>query len=735
MNRARLLRNAALALILAASTTPLYAQAQDSAAEIAADDESEATGEDIVVTGAFLDTGASSATKLNIDVKDVPLSVAAYSEEFLDAIQANSVSDLYRYMTGVQRSGRSGVDIVLRGFESSNNDRNAIMTDGLPGLSGRGSPPTIGTDHIELVKGPASILYGQVQPGGFVNVITKKPQATENVIAEMTLEKGIGKYDRAIGGLFAIDATGPLSESGSVSARAVFQVGYGEGFRKLTNEQPLFVAPSVSFDLGATRVTLLGEYQRTRSQFDSFLVAPGADIANIAPIDTIYQEPDDYELGEGYTGTVLVGQDLAPDVSLNGGFRYVWNNLYVQTFEPIAFRNLTTLQRRARRQDNLRTYAFGDVNLAAKFDVFGIRVNAVLGASMGRETADLERVQFFNAPATGPNSLDISVYNPQLGLARPIGTYPLFASLANLTHRLSSSVATGAYFSGLFEFSEQIKMMAGLRYSHEHLKVREVFVPNTPSSDVKVHSVLPMIGAIYQPVPQISLYASYSTSFAPVQPTAVDINGNYSFKPTEGKAVEVGAKTELLDGRVRFTFAYFDIRKINTTNRVLGAGGTIAEQVGGERSNGFELEGDLQITDQWQVVGGVTALDPRITKSNIPNQLGATLANATRFAAQAYSRYTFDRGPLANFGFGVGLSHSGERNGLLPTLTSTNTLKLPAYTLVDTSIFYRTAALEVTAKMSNLFDERYFESVGPSGEVQLLPGQPRLFRLTARMPF
>jgi len=131
-----------------------------------------------VVQGSFLDAGADSAMKLDIPVRDTPFSVSSYTESFMKAIETTNVADMYSYMTGVKRNGNTGYDLNIRGFKTSGNDRNAIMVDGLPGLGVRfGSPPTIGVERIEVVKGPASVLYGNAQPGGFVNMTTKKPRA------------------------------------------------------------------------------------------------------------------------------------------------------------------------------------------------------------------------------------------------------------------------------------------------------------------------------------------------------------------------------------------------------------------------------------------------------------------------------------------------------------------------------------------------------------------------------
>src|SRR5690242_3774370 len=173
---------------------------------------SQPAAKEIVIQGRrFTDTGASSATKLQIPVLDTPFSVDSYNGNFLKAVETQNVSDLYRYMTGIQRAGNTGYDITFRGFKTSGNDRNAILTDGLPGLSVRfGSPPTVGTDHIELVKGATSVLYGQAQPGGFINIITKKPLFHSFNEIELLGSSGVGTYDRQLGGTASFDSTGPL---------------------------------------------------------------------------------------------------------------------------------------------------------------------------------------------------------------------------------------------------------------------------------------------------------------------------------------------------------------------------------------------------------------------------------------------------------------------------------------------------------------------------------------------
>src|SRR3984893_6016858 len=143
--------------------------------------------EELVVIGKFVGTGTKSAMKQDVRVLDTPVSVDDYSAAFMKAIETTNVANLYNYMTGVQRGGATGYDLSIRGFKTTQTDKNAILVDGLPGLAGRfGSPPTFSTDHIEVVKGPASVLYGQGQPGGFVNLVTKKPSGKAAALIDVT---------------------------------------------------------------------------------------------------------------------------------------------------------------------------------------------------------------------------------------------------------------------------------------------------------------------------------------------------------------------------------------------------------------------------------------------------------------------------------------------------------------------------------------------------------------------
>jgi iron complex outermembrane receptor protein len=729
----------------------LDANAQETVEDADDRSETERTLDTVNVIGSFIETGASSATKVDLSVLDTPFSVSAYSEGFMKAVETTSVSDLYKYMNGVQRAGNTGYDITIRGFKAGGNDRGVLLTDGLPGLTVRfGSPPTVGVDRIELVKGPTSVLYGQGQPGGFINIISKKPLDEPQYQFTLRANAGIGEDNQANGLLGSVDFTGPIGDSDRLRYRFVGEVGDGDGFRDFAFERPVYAAPSLAFDLTPdTTVLVSGEYRKVKTHYDNLLVAPNRDISQIADIDTSYQSPSDYLEEKGAVGTISLDHRFTEDWKINLAYKYVDHTDDAFGFDSVGFRNPTTLRRRARGQHNERTYSFGEANLTGEFETFGLEHKALFGASYGIETSDFARLQFYNAPATGPLSLDINIYHPvhnELALS----AYPT----GSLNRRFTERTSTGFYASDLIELTDWLKVMGGVRYAKEEQFVEERLLTGVPDQNKSDDKWLPLAGLIIQPNDDLSFYASYSTSYVPVGANSQDIFGRNPFDPTLSDSIEAGVKADLFDKKLFVTAAVFEINKQDTINTftcptTLPAGqsfpvgvttlatGTCSAPIGAEQSKGFELEFDASPLPNWQIVSGYTYTDAIVKESNDPLKVGAELQNAPKNTFNVWSRYDFVSGPLANLGIGLGYAYIGDRVGFLPTAAEpTNLLDLPSYQTVDLGLYYTVAEdLDLTFKITNLFDERYIESAGFVADIQLSPGVPRFATFTVRKTF
>lgn len=708
--------------------------------------------EEVVVKGQFISKGGASATKLQVPEKDIPQSVSAYTNSFMKAIETREVADLYRYFTGIQRAGNTGYDLTIRGFKTAGTDRNAIMSDGLPGLTVRfGSPPTIGTERIEVVKGPSSILYGQVQPGGFVNIVTKSPQAERDITLRVAAGQGMSDIGNAKSITGSIDATGSLNDSGTIMGRVIAEEGYLNGFRRATHEKPVYLAPSLTWLVDdKTRVTVKAEHRQTETSYDTYLVAPQNDVSLAASPGTRYQADGDRLREWGQTESLFVTHEFTPNLVWNFNFRNVYHRDTALGYDVVAIlANNSEVSLRARNQLNIRTYQFGDTNLTADFETGPLRHKVIAGLNLGRETLDANRRQFFNIP-TSPSAGTAPVHTGALNILNPVfnaSILPLsgYAAVnpttpANQNDRYTVSDAFGFYLSDLITVTEQWKLMAGVRYSREKSTQSELRLANVAPTSSDNDDVLPVGGVIFQPNQNTSFYASYSQSFVPAPATALDIFGRNSFDPAKANAVEAGVKSDLFDKRLALTAAVFRINRENVISTFSGGTcpisvGTCSQQIGQERSDGFEVEANVTPLPNWQTALGYSHLNAKVIKSTIVQQNGAKLTNVPDDNVHLWTRYDIESGALSGLGAGLGVAYVAKRTGLLPTATVAAVMPLPAYTVVDLGLYYTFRNYELTFKISNLFDKRYFESAGATGQIALLPGAPRAALLSLRAHF
>ncbi len=721
-------------------------EAEVAAAAARADPElTEAEKQEIVVTARFIDSGAKSATKMDLSVKDTPFSVSSYSESFLHALQVTKVDDLYKYFTGVQRSGATGTDLSIRGFRSTVIDRNAQVTDGLPGQTVRfGSTATIATDHVELVKGPASVLYGQGQPGGFINVVSKKPEGEFMAKVEAIGNVYLSSLAHDAGGLLAMDVTGPIDANDTVEYRMIAQTGRTQTFRDNSFERPLFLQPMLAWNVGpATRIVAQVEYRRVSNNNDTYLIAPNGSVDALPNFRTSYQSPQDSITERGTAVSVMVDHQFDNGIKFHVGGRSVHHRDDFAYFDPVGqvtvSGNPNRVALRARRNTNKRAYNFVDANLSVPFTVGGIANKLLIGATYGGEVADFERFQQYNIPTSGTGSFTLDLYNPVYPAGRSVYDYPdrpnTAAGLRGLNHQFSTQRSFGAYASNLFTFSEHLKAMAGVRLARETSNFVELKVAGVPNRSQAFTRVLPLGGLIYQPNRDISLYTSYSTSFVPAPPTAVDVNNDNRFVPTTANSIEAGVKADLLARRMNLTAAVFRIVKKGVISTfTIGCPqvvGTCSQQTGREQSKGAELEINYRPIDPLQIAFGYAHTIARVLESPDAVQVGKPLSNTPTDSFHAFSRLN-DLAGVKGLALGAGLVYVGPRNGLVPTSAAPFVLRLPAYTTADAAVYYDVGRFEMTLKFSNLFDARYIDAASAS-QVSVIPGAPRSMQVSARI--
>ncbi|MBL8265801.1 TonB-dependent siderophore receptor [Steroidobacter sp.] len=689
----------------------------------AAEGEGAANLEEVLVTGRFIEASGKSALKMDVEIRDVPFSLATYGESFMEAVDTPRVADLYGYMAGVQRSGGSGYDISIRGFSSVGSDRNTIMVDGLPGLSARfGSSSTTMLQSVEVVKGPASVLYGRTQPGGFVNLITKKPEATRKTAVELRTSS-YGGGGRSFGDdlsyIASVDSTGPIDSQGKFLYRAITEYESRESFRADVDQTVFAVVPSLTWNISDdTRATLMLEYRRGDGTYDQGLVAPNLDYRLIAPITTHYQEPGDTQEEEGKVASLLVRHSFNEDISLNVSVRSVRNQDHSIGLDNQAVRpNLVTLQRVERDQLNKRKYNFIDSQLTAGFATGGIEHKLLTGFTIGREETDQDRLRGFTSPI-----IDIEIYNPVYGDVPGVGPPQ--------SHTLNKSTSYGFYVTDMVTLTERWKAVAGVRHEKEDQSSEELRLVTTSAQRATYSETLPMVGLLFQPNDVWSLYTSYSTSFVPPQASARPFDPSRALQPQSAGQIEVGVKYEAADGTGSGTLAVFDIDKKDVLQAIGNTG--LFDQVGQEQSRGAEVEVNVRPTDALQLTAAYSFIESEITDDVVLNRVGSPTQNAPKHSASVLLRYQLS-GFLSNFSVSGGVVHRSERLGSLPTAATRQTLKLPAYTVADLAVYYVGDSFDASLKLANVFDEEYYQhSFVP---IRIGAGEPRQLSLMLRKRF
>ena len=720
----------------------------------------------IVITGHFIASGAKSAMKMDVSVMDTPFSVSSYSNSFVKSIETTQLTDLYNYMTGVKQSGTTAYDLTIRGFKSSGDDRNAIMEDGLPGLTSRyASPATINLDHVELVKGAMSVLYGQIQPGGFVNLITKKPQATPVTSIELRgnsyASRSRSLFDRN-GGTADLDSTGPIDANRHIMYRITGELLDSPNFRDFAVNKQQFLSPSVLIDLGSTQITGQVEYRHVKQHFDVGLVAPPNaagtiyDIDAVAPITTTYQQPTDYRVETGYAESLFLVHKLGGTWRLNASYRHVnydSEQKETSTTGIALIQNQWRVLRRFRDLKTRRRYDYADLNATGTFNTFGVNHKLLLGINFGSDMVNENRTKFFNSnvrnavtgvcPAGG-TCLDIALYNPSYTGYPAFDSVPAInATLKNqqslLTNRFVHEHNYGIYASDLATITPWLKVSLAARNYSETAEVQNDArnAPGVIDRRTVKKNFLPSAGILIEPTRHVTLYGSYSESFVPVDPGIIDVNGGHNFNPIEGKQYEVGIKTQnLLDGRLAATLAFYRIDQVGQITQVTCEFGNCGVQIGKGRSEGVEFEGNYTPFKNFQLIFGYAHINAKVLTADPDKQfqIGRRLPNVAPNAANVWSRYDWSNG----LGLGFGLTYTGDRAGLLPTsATDLKTLDLPAYVVADTAVYWVKNRYSLTLKVGNLFDKKYFASSGGGslGRLQIVPGDPRYITLAAKVKF
>ena len=688
-------------ITVGACTPPALAQQDDDSLE------------EIIVVGkqqSYFEKARKTAMKMEADDLETPFSLSVLNATMLEDLKANTLEDAYGYISGFSRSGTNANSFTIRGLSA---DLQNIQVDGLPGLVSRfGSPVTANIERVEVLKGPASVLYGWMDPGGMLNIVTKKPQAETYRSVDVTYQHFIDQNEGGLEG--SIDLTGPLNDDGTIMYRLVAGGETEDSFRNYVEEDTLYFYPSLAFQLSdKTRLDLQFEYTKEDRSGDDGLFVLNQDLSTIAPIETYYQEPGDSDNDKGYAFSLSLEHQASDNLTASFRWRSVFHEDERDLYESNAVRPDNTLRRRNRNQYNNRKYHFFDANVNYHIDG-AIEQNILAGVNGGYEYRQYDRLAFDTRGA----NVDIydPVYTGQI-LEDDPGNFRKW-NLYNV----------GAYLFDRFTINEHLTLVAGVRFDYQEGDYEYYYLDNddTGEDETNTSSTNFNGGIVYRVNDRLSLYASYAQSFNPQTVATYDQHGD-QLDPEQGEQFEAGVKLAALDGRLNLNAAWFDISKEN----VVENNGDYNELVGKITSNGIEVNLQYQATDTLQFQGGYTYVDAEVAETFNEDALNNVPAFAPAHSAFLWMRYNYPREVLGGLlGASLGVRYESDR---FTDEESSKRVLLPEYTVVDAALYYERNRMKYAVNIANLTNKVYY--TGGSNDYKIYPAEPLKISLSARIDF
>lgn len=660
----------------------------------------------IVVTGQL--AAAPVAAKADIPMLENIQPISVLPEELLRDQGVRRISEALYNVAGVSRSNNYGFfdGFNIRGFNASSG---ATYLDGLLDDTGYGTSEMTALGRVEVVKGPASGLFGQGPISGIVNLVSKRPE--NDTFLDMGIAGGSYNFKE-----LTVDANLPLNASGTLLARLTGVIRDQDFFVHASGQQRFFVAPALTWAPDAdTTLTVLGRYVDDHINPWSPTTAYGTALPNPnGPVDIklsindveypAVQDNDYWNLGyvfdHKFSDAIAVHQSLRYQ-----DFRNTWDNWLFVT-------GISSDYRRVRRAfygpyaENGHYFRV-DTNASARFDTGPLNHYVLAGLDYGRRAAS--NVNLYDSSM--PYELDL--YDPVYG------TLSTHNPAVPATTYASRTRQRGFYLQDHIKLGDLLTVTLGGRWDKATSTVTNNGIANPKVSD---NAFSPRAGATVALTDWISLYANYAKSFNP-QGTYRAADGS-NLPPERGVNYEGGVKLARKDGTLTGMFTVFQLTRTNvaTADAVIP---NVYVLTGEQRTRGVEAEAGWRPLPGVELTGAFTYLDAKVTADN-RLQVGSRLGSIPRYIANLWARYTIQDGALANLGAGFGVHHEGDRMASTASAVpgATAPFRLKAYTLVDGALFYDFGEWSVQANMRNILNKRYFPTASLT---RTTPGEPRTF--------
>lgn len=661
-------------------------------------------------TNGYQPLNTSTATLTNMPMLDIPQVVNTVSDKVLEDQHATTLDEaLYNVSNVVQTNTLGGTQdaFVRRGF-GANRD-GSIMTNGLRTVLPRSF--NAATERVEVLKGPASTLYGILDPGGLINVVTKRPERTFGGSLSAT-SSSFG------GGTGQVDVTGPIDGT-RLAYRLTGEYQDEDYWRNFGNERSTFIAPSLTWFGDDATVTVLYSHRDYKTPFDRGTIF---DLNTKKAVDvdrkTRFDEP--FNVTDGQSDLAQLNAEYRLNSQWTAKFDYSYsqdkysdNQARVMAYDAKTgnlTRRVDATQGSTQRMHSTRADLQGNVDIAGFY-------NEIL-TGVSYENYDLLRTDMMRCK----NVKGFNIYHPVYGKLNKCTTVSAADSDQTLKQESYSAYAQDALY-----LTDKWIAVAGMRYQYytQYAGKGRPFNVNTDSRD---EQWTPKLGLVYKLTPSVSLFANYSQTFMPQSSIASYIG---DLPPETSNAYEVGAKFDLFDG-VTANIALFDIHKRNVLYNESVGGETIAKTAGRVRSQGVEVDLAGSLTENTNIIASYGYTDAKVLED--PDYAGKPLPNVPRHTGSLFLTYdihnAFAGNTLTLGGGGHGVSRRSATNGA--------DYYLPGYFVADAFAAYKMklqypVTLQVNVK--NLFDKTYYTSSIATNNLGNQIGDPREVQFTLKMEF
>jgi iron complex outermembrane receptor protein len=638
---------------------------------------------------SFVPYASNAGSKTNALLIEVPQSISIVSQQELESREVITVNEALRYTPGIQ-TDEYGVEprfdwLKIRGFDAQTF---GIFRDGMRFNSLAGKLDPFELESVEVLKGPSSVLYGELPPGGLINQVTKRPNAERSTV----IEGQLGSYYRRQGG---IDATGSFDHKEFYRYRLVGLVRNSDTQTNFTPDNRRLIAPAITWSPGErTHVTVLADYQHDGSKWSQFLPALGTLYNNpngIIPVNTFLGEPGYDKVTReqasiGYTGDHLFQNGW----NLHSNYRYQYIGFKGQTIFGAGFdgASLTNVSRYLFATPNTNRFNTVDTRALRRFSSGNWEQTVLFGYDYQHINQRATSYYLFGVS-------DLNVYHPVYGqTAIPTGA-PFLDNNGVLKQN-------GLYAQDQIKYRNHLIFTLGGRQDFAKNGITN-FLPAGANYSHLDARFTGRVGVTYLTSSGIAPYFAYSTSFLPNAGTFVynasTGKSTTPAAPSDSRQIEGGVK---IQPRTSSSFITASIFQINETNVLVADSSFNQHQDGEVRSRGLELEGIASLTHGVNLHGGYTFTATSNVSDVTAANIGKWLPQTPRNQFSAIADYTRATGKSTEFGGNFGVRFVGTN-----AADASNSFFTPNYTLLDSGLRFGYRHTFFSVNATNLTDKRY----------------------------